>query len=38
MIANAPSAQVAALALLQACVILAPLAALGLVVSLRERR
>jgi len=38
MIANAPSAQVAALALLQACVIFAPLAMLGLVLSLRERQ
>jgi len=38
MIANAPSAQVAALALLQACVIFAPLALLGLVLSLRERQ
>jgi iron(III) transport system permease protein len=38
LIANAPAAQVAALALLQACVALAPLAVLGLVVSLRGRR
>ena len=38
MIANAPSSQVAALALLQACVIFTPLAMLGLVVSLRERQ
>jgi iron(III) transport system permease protein len=38
MIANAPSSQVAALALLQACVILTPLAILGLAVSLRGRR
>jgi iron(III) transport system permease protein len=38
MIANAPSAQVAALALLQASVILAPLAILGIAVSRQERR
>jgi iron(III) transport system permease protein len=38
MIANAPSAQVAALALLQASVIFAPLAMLALAVSRRVRR
>jgi iron(III) transport system permease protein len=38
MIANAPSSQVAALALLQAAVILVPLALLGLATSLRGRR
>jgi iron(III) transport system permease protein len=38
MTANAPAAQVAALALLQASVIFAPLAMLGLAISLRGRR
>jgi iron(III) transport system permease protein len=38
MIANAPPAQVALLALLQAIVVFAPLAVLGSVASLRERR
>jgi iron(III) transport system permease protein len=38
MIANAPSSQVAALALLQAAVIFAPLVLLGLATSLRGRR
>jgi ABC-type spermidine/putrescine transport system permease subunit II len=38
IIANTPSSQVAALALLQTAVIFAPLAALGAAVSLREAR
>jgi iron(III) transport system permease protein len=38
MIANAPASHVAALALLQTCVVLAPLAVLGIVVSRRGRR
>jgi hypothetical protein len=38
LVANAPPAQVAALALLQALVIFTPLAVLGAVASLREAR